>query len=332
MIITNRKIPKELLYFRALEKRVKLSVNERKKFDSLEKGYAGEQLYDSIYDEVLSHLNVFRDIYLKIENSVIQCDSLIVSDEGFIVNEIKNFKGIYTYENERWYVRQNEISDDPIIQLRRTTNNLIKLKYLYNESFDTEGKVIFPNNEFELETNHPTIWNHVVVRHQFRRYLYSLKNLRVSQRANKFSEIIQNHIVENPYFDNSADFSKLRKGVYCRLCSSFEVKKIRFHFECQSCGHKDTMHTVVVQALSDFNILFHNKSINRKNLWEFLGGQVSYSTLNRYLLKYCDRSADGPSRSYSFKYYDFDEAVTMEIRVWRYKDMAINSGEKSYQQ
>ena len=330
MILTRRKVPKELLHFRALDARSDLNMRQRKKLESLEKGYAGEVLYDSLYDEVLSHLYVFRDIYLKIENSTIQFDSLIVYDEGFIVNEIKNFQGIYSYENEQWYVRQNEISEDPIIQLKRASNNLIKFKYLYNEIFSVEGKVIFPNIEFVLETEHPTVGDYVIMRHQLRRYLFSLKNFTAGTRTEALSKIVQNHIVENPYFDYCADFTKLRKGVYCRSCNSFNTKKIKFHFQCRDCNHKDTIHTIIVQALSDFSILFDSHLLNRKNLWNFLDGQISYATLNRYLSKYCDYIITKNIRYYSFKYYDFDQAVSSEIRSWRYKDMPVVSKLRIY--
>lgn len=330
MILTNRKIPKELLYFRALEKRAYLnSVNQTKR-DLLEKGYAGELLYDSIYDEVVSHLYVFRDIYLKIENSILQCDTLIVSDQGFIINEIKNFRGIYNYENEKWYVRQREISEDPISQLKRTTNKLIKFKYMYNEKFISEGKVIFPNPDFSLESNHPTLWDYVIVRHQLRRYLYSLDDLQAGQRAKDLSEIIQKHIVENPYFDYSSDLSEVKKGVYCRACTSFNLTKIKFHFVCDDCKHKDTVHTIILQALSDFNILFNKNFISRQELYDFLDGQISRSTLNRYFLKYCKRISNGRSSKHMFKYYDFNDAMMSEMRVWRYKDMPINSVTKTH--
>ena len=323
MILSERKIPKELLYFRALEKRLDLSLAQKKKLSTLEKGYIGELLYDSIYDEVLSHLYVFRDIYLKIDDSTLQCDTLIVSDAGFIVNEIKNYQGIYTYENEKWYVRKNEISENPIIQMKRTTSKLIQLKYLYNENFETDGKVIFPNSEFALDTKHPTAWDYIVMRQELRRYFYSLCDLEVGKRTVDLSKIIQEHIVDNPYFKQSTNFSKLKKGLYCRSCSSFDLKKIKFHFRCEQCGHKDTVHTLMIQALADYNILFNDGYISRKKLSEFLAGAVGHSTLSKYLNKYSRRIDNGRTTKYKFNYYDFDDALKNEHRLWRYYDMPL---------
>ena len=321
MILTKRKIPKELLYFRALQKRRYLSTNNKRKLDAFEKGYAGELLYDSIYDEIVSHLYVFRDIYMNIDNNILQCDALIVCDKGFIIHEIKNFKGIYKYENNKWYVRHNQISDDPILQLNRTANKLVKFKYIYNLNFSSVGKVIFTSPEFSLETDHPSISDHTILRHQLRPYLYSLNELKSTHQADILVEIIKNHIVDNPYFNYTTDFEELNKGVYCRKCSSFNLKKSNIHFKCLDCGNKDTIHTIIVQALSDFDILFNNEFITRKNLWEFLGKQISESTINRYLRKYCNKINKGPATKYKFKFYDFDDAMKNEMRLWRYKDM-----------
>lgn len=320
MILSNRKIPKDLLYYRALQKRMKLDRYAENRLEAFEKGYAGELLYDSIFDEIISHLPIFRDIYLNIENSIFQCDALIVYDAGFIVNEIKNFRGIYTYENEKWYVRNNEISEDPIIQLKRATSKLIKLRYLYNLKLNSIGKVIFPNPEFYLQTTHPTVKDYTIVRHELRHYLHSMNSLKSTQRAFDFTEIIQQHIVDNPYFNNTANLDELKHGVYCRKCNSFNLIKSNVHFHCLDCRHKDTVHTVIVQALSDFNILFTNNHITRNNFSKFLGHEISQSTINRYLQKYCIKINSGPSTCYKFKYYDYDDATNNESRLWRFKD------------
>ena len=323
MILTNRKISKELMYYRALSYRLKFSNDLKKKWDVLERGFEGELLYDSIYDEILSHLYVFRDIYLSIDNNILQCDALIITDSGLIINEIKNFKGIYTYENEKWYVRNMEISDDPISQLKRTTSKLVKLNYLYNISLRTEGKLIFPNPDFSLETSHQILPDSIIVRHQIRKYLYNLSNLKSSQQSESFVEIIREHIIENPFFNYSANFNQLRKGIYCRNCGNFSPRKISFHFQCDNCHHKDTIQTIILQALSDFNILFSDENLTRQKLFEFLDGQVANSTLNKYLPQYCKKINSGPATHYKFNYYDLNDALVNESRLRRYKDTPL---------
>lgn len=102
MLISQRKISKELAYYRALGWRSRLSAEEAKKLSALERGYNGECIYDAVFDEIgHGSVFVFRDIYLGLEDSVAQYDALIVSDAGITVNEIKNYSGFYRVEKDK---------------------------------------------------------------------------------------------------------------------------------------------------------------------------------------------------------------------------------------
>lgn len=321
MIYFNRKACYELLYFRALSYRKTLVKSDAKKLNVYERGLVGEQIYDKMCDEA-GHENfiIFRDVYLKIEGTVTQYDSIIVSDGSLIVNEIKNFKGVYSFNGNKWFVGGHEIGEDPNAQLKRAVSKLVKLRYLYNINFNTSGVLVFPNDEFVLNCNDAAVWDSVVMRSNLRRYIVELGKLQSSRSAEELAEIISSHVVENPFFKEVADFSELRKGVYCRSCGSFQMKKHKIHFECLSCSKKDTVHTIVLQAISDHNALFRGIPITRKRLTDLLGGVVSKITLFRFMNKYCDR-IEGKSRGeYRFKYYDFDDAYENEERLWRYKD------------
>lgn len=324
MIIQERKIGKELLYYRALNRRMYLNKEAQKRLEIHERGYKGEVTYDKVYDGVLNHLYVFRGVYLRIEDSTLQCDSLIVSDNGFIVHEIKNYNGNYKYEGEKWFVRNFEISDDPLIQLKRTMTKMIKLKYSNNLNFTIEGKIVFPNIDFSLSSAHDNIWDFTVMRNQLKRHLSSLKSYPVTHHAVELVEAIQSHMVEDTFFDKVADFDQLKKGVYCRSCGSFDVVKSGVIFMCKKCSHKDTIHTVILSAIAELNALFHNEYITKNKVWELLGRQVGRTTITRILNKYCDADGRASTTSYRFKYYDFDEAYKSEERLWRYKDSPIN--------
>lgn len=325
MIIEERKIGKELLYYRALSRRMHLNKEAQKRLEIHERGYEGEVTYDKVYDGVLNHLYVFRGVYLRVEDSTLQCDSLIISDNGFIVHEIKNYSGNYKYEGEKWFVRNFEISEDPLIQLKRTMTKLIKLKYANNLNFTIEGKIVFPNIDFSLSSAHDNIWDFTVMRNQLKRHLSSLKNYPVTHHAVELVEAIQSHIVEDTFFDKVADFDQLKKGVYCRSCGSFDVAKSNVHFKCNVCSHQDTIHTVILSAIAELNALFYNQPITRSKVWDILGRQVGRTTIINVLKKYCEVNGSGSNTTYRFKYYDFDEAYKSEVRLWRYKDSTIKS-------
>ena len=71
-----------------------LTDKEERSLPFYEKGYLGECLYDKIFEEVgHSNLYLFRDTWLEINSSIVQLDSLIISDGEMIINEIFNFSG-----------------------------------------------------------------------------------------------------------------------------------------------------------------------------------------------------------------------------------------------
>ncbi len=323
MIIQERKPGRELLYYRALSRRQELDQNNKKLLDIHERGYKGELTYDEVYDETLNHLHVFRGIYLKVNNSIIQCDALIVSDNGFMLHEIKNYSGNYTYADEKWFVRNFQISEDPLSQLKRSTSRLLKIKYSYNINFSIEGKIVFPNIDFSLTSDYDNLWKFTIMRNQLKSHLASFKDYPVTHKAAELVEIIKSHIVEDPFFNIRADFNHLKKGVYCRACGSYDMEKLKFHFRCSSCNHCDTIHTVILMAITDLNTLLNKEKITRKQVWMLLNGQVGLSTITRVLKKYCNIQNRGAWASYQFKYYDFEDAYKSESRVWRYKDSNV---------
>lgn len=92
LFITDRKIPEKSLHYRGLAARSTLTKDEIDKIRALERGYKGECDYDALLEKT-GHkgVYVFRNIYLLIEGSLTQYDTLIVSEFGAIVNEIKHF-------------------------------------------------------------------------------------------------------------------------------------------------------------------------------------------------------------------------------------------------
>ncbi|MDO5359990.1 MAG: nuclease-related domain-containing protein [Jeotgalicoccus sp.] len=321
MILFERFAGLELAYYRALKRRVTLSAIDARNLLAEEKGYAGECTYDRIFDEVgHDSVLVFRDIYLGIEGRVAQYDSLIVSNDGIVVNEIKNYSGNYRYDKGTWYIGKSPVSDDALSQLRRAVGKLVKLRYQVRGKFNISGKVIFPNIEFRLQSIDDELWDNVVLRSGLRSYLSQFQNMHAGRAAEDIAELIRNHIVPNTYFDKCADFSAVRKGLYCSECGGFELENRKYHLVCESCGSKETKETHILRAISDYKALFLNEKLTKRKFQEFIDYQVSRKTVFRLLNKYCHRHMNGSGSYYTFKYRSFEDAYSQSERLWRYKD------------
>lgn len=321
MLITKRKVSRELLYYRALSFRSRLNAEESKKLSVLERGYAGECIYDEVFEDV-GHgtVFVFRDIYLGIEDSVAQYDSLIVSDAGVTVNEIKNYSGFYRVENGKWFAGSFEVPDDPAVQLKRAMNKLLRLKYIHSLNFGIEGRVVFPHIDFRLNYDDPGMRAKLVMRAELRDYLKQFKNEYAGSYAERIADAVSAHIIDNPYFDKSADFDLVRKGLYCGNCGSFEVTDNHFYMRCGGCESLEKKETHLLRAISDFSTLFSNERMTKKRMMEFINYKISSRTALRMLEKYCVRIKNGPRTYYKFKYHDFNEAYYKNEELYRYKD------------
>ena len=325
MIISERKISKELAYYRALSFRSQLNGEDAKKLSVLERGFACECIYDEVFDEVgHGSVFVFRDIYLKIEDSIAQYDALIVSDAGITVNEIKNYSGFYRVENEKWFAGNFEVPDNPVIQLKRAMNKLLRMKYIHRLNFEIEGKVVFPHIDFRLNFDDREMREKLVMRSELRDYLKRFKNDYAGGYAERIADAVSAHITENPFFDKSEDFDSVRKGLYCGNCRNFEIETSAYHFDCTLCGSRETKESHVIRAISDYTVLFMNEKLTRKRFLAFIDYRLSPRTVVRMLGKYCSRYGGSTASYYEFNYENYEDAVKGEIYVRRYKNHMTN--------
>ena len=323
MFIKARHRPAELLHITARSSRSNLDDKNRSQLENLTRGYEGECLYDSIFND-LGHDNlyIYRDIYLNIEDSSTQYDSIIVSDDEVVVNEIKNYSGTYTVVDGSWAKGNFVLPDDPIAQLRRAVGKLRRLSLKSKLNFEVSGKLIFPNEECTLIIRDESLKQKIIDRSNLRRYLARFKNnfsIR-SGFALKICEAISHHIVDNPYFKSAVDFDDVRHGIYCSECGGFEVEVRRYHVSCLSCGSNETRETHLLRAISDFKYLFGKLPLTTQRMMKLTDGKFSKRAVQRALDKYCDRHGMYKSSTYTFKYYDFEEAMSDQNIIRRYRD------------
>lgn len=321
MILTERRKSKELMYLSSLSVRSKLMSEDQWKLEWLSRGFSGEVLYDKMFDDAqISGVFVFRDIFLNIDGGPTQYDNLIVTDVGITVNEVKNYSGNYEFRNKKWHVRGKQISDNPVTQVDRASGKLIKMRNLNRFNFAVEQKIIFMNIDFMLGTDDDSVLGDMVMRNGLKNYLGGFRRATAGEAAMEIVELIKKYIVEEPYFDSSADYDLVRKGFYCRECGSFELEKLSFHFQCLQCGKTDTIHTLLLRAIADYSILFSDRQLTRKGLWEFISRLVSKNTVMKYLKLYCESRKSGPGTYYIFNFHSFEEAYEKFSRKWRYLD------------
>lgn len=287
MFVTERNKSVHHIYLEVLKTRTELDRKEKRQLEWYRSGHMGEVEYDAVLDEVgHGSLYVFRDIWLAIQDSKVQVDTFIIADGIMIVNEIKNYSGNYSYENGVWKVRNQQISEDPVSQISIAANKLLKMRYELSTHFEIQKEIVFVNPYMIFG---PTDYKNAdifVMRNRLKQYFRSLHNNTVGRSAEILAEEIAGRIIDNPHPTPETDKSRLRFGINCHKCSSFDILKKRFCLACRSCGYVEPFERLVVRAAVECSVLFPGEAVTGRRIYEFLGGEINYQTVQRRMSQY----------------------------------------------
>lgn len=309
MFLNSRTKPKELKFYEALNRRCRLSQEEERKLAVLRKGYEGEREYDSVFDEAgHENLLIYRDVWMKIEDATLQIDALIITENSLIVNEIKNYSGFYSFDNDGWMIRDVQISADPLAQASRTGNKLLKLRYLLQQNFSRQFKVIFVNPDFNLEAA-PGYDRNIIKRSTLRHYMKNLNKMYAGPQAYEMSEQIKEFFIDDPMILPEIDINRIRLGNYCFNCGSFSLEMRKFYAVCRACGSKETLEKMFVRGLMDYSFIFWNEPMTSSKIGTFLMDSLKPRTIRRMMNTYCHKSGDSRSTSYKIKNTELEKLL-----------------------
>lgn len=325
MFLNYREKPFALFYYVAISVRRELTRNEKFQMENLIKGFEGECLYDEILNTVgHENLYVLRDLYLNINNSVIQYDSIIVMNNRIVVNEVKNLNGDYRYENNGWYKNNKQMESDPFIQLSRGKSRLINLRQKSSWDFEVDGNIIFTNDDFSFVSDNEGMQSQAVMRSRLKKYFRSFKQEAVGNNAKEVVQLIKSAIVDNPKLPEPVDITQLKRGLYCGNCISYNLFKGQFQFVCEDCGSIESYETHLLRAMFDYKYLFPNQLMTRHSLLHLLNYEINKNTVFYALKKHCHILKNGNQTSYTLKYSNFDKELVKIRNTQRYKDKIIN--------
>ena len=318
MFLNDRMKPKELIFLETLSRRCELTSLEARKLSILKKGYEGEQEYDRIFEEAgHGNLLIYRDLWLKIEGSTLQIDSLIIAGNKLIVNEIKNYSGLYSYKDSGWFINGTQISEEPLAQAARTGNKLLKLRALLQLNFEREYKVVFVNPNFNLNIA-PEDEKNIVQRSMLRHYMKELNKMHIDARTHNISLKLKDYFIDDPMTLPEVDAARVKGGSYCSRCGSFEIDVRNYIAVCRGCGYKESLEKVFVRGIIDYSVLFFSERMTTQRIKLFLGDILHIRSVRRLLNKYCVKVEQGKSTYYIIKSQEIDKLLLDNNYISRY--------------
>ncbi|MCJ8007636.1 nuclease-related domain-containing protein [Lederbergia wuyishanensis] len=285
MNIKSRVESDELKAFRILKSRKTLSTEEADQLARLEKGYEGELLFDERVNRLSKEWLVLDDLQLESNNTNFQIDSIIIAQKLILLFEIKNHEGDYYIEDGKWYYINGTPIQNPVNQLERSESLFRRLLQELGNNIPIESYIIYVNPDFHI---YNTIRNlPIIFPNQLNRFFTKLDQL--SSKVNGYhmrlaKKIASLHKIKSSYSNlPKYSYDKLRKGVICANCSSFNLESKRRVLTCKNCGTIE---------------IFPNQKITTSIIFDWCNGIRSEDTIRRVLLKHYAIKGNGKASYY----------------------------------
>lgn len=295
--------PRKLIILRLLNTRMILSEKDRQHYLSLKKGYEGEVMFDALTENLQCDCLILNDLLLKVNNSIFQIDTLIIVSETVYFFEVKNHEGDYYFDSDRLYKVPKTEYNNPLLQLNRSESLLRQLLQHTGFPLPIEAKVVFINPEFTLYQ--APLDKPIIFPTQVRGYLKKLDETpsKLTEKHKRLADkLISLHIEENPYtLLPSYSYEELRKGITCKVCSSFSVSIRGYYCVCDDCEQNELVTDAILRNIREYMLLFPNGKITTNIIYDWCGEVKDKRTIRRVLLKHFNKVGNQHGTYYKYK-------------------------------
>ncbi|WP_414050664.1 nuclease-related domain-containing protein [Macrococcus animalis] len=260
------------------------------------KGFEGEYAFFEYIKDFKQLVRIW-DLTLDIFGTA-QYDFIFVANDTLIHIDIKNYTGLYRFDNGNFISQKGYVHQGLLSQLDRAHRKLEQFIKLHTFEYNVSSRILFVNPEFKLKGYNGN--EKIVFFNQMTDVISYLKTLVSNDVDLKLGLLLVDHHVEKEYNRvHYYDYEFIEKGVKCLKCGSFGMfeEKSQRTMKC-ICGHQVGKKEYIIEAIEDIN-LFKNGSFTRKELEEYTG--VNGATLKRYLSVYCNKIGSTKSARYQYK-------------------------------
>lgn len=286
-----KNFPTQLEFLRVLHFRGLSYFKEQKKlYVSLAAGDVGER-------RVMEYLEAFggrgwvvlRNVWLNDFGSF-ECDLILITGHCVYLFEVKNYTGLFEYDQGKCFFEEIETSLNPIAQCRRNVVNVRNILRKFFPNLPIKAAVLFAGDDNDVQIHSAVDDIAIRNRTQLKRFV---QGILTEERNTKphyipFEKIIaalERFEIPNPYMPEpltAAELKHVKGGIYCANCQSFEVQISKFKVAC-SCGLIESRDTAMVRTIREYGILIYDEAFMRKDLKLFFDDQASLSYLKTSL-------------------------------------------------
>ena len=276
-------VPNELEVLEVMNKR-SFSQNheDARKLKRLRAGAAGEEVVaDYLNKYGSSKWSLMQNFWLDYFGTL-ECDGLLLTGRDLYVLEVKNYSGLYEYENGISKLNHRELSVNPIYQTQKAT---MKVRVLVSSRFPNikvHGVLIFVGIDSQIRIKSEGLDILIVQRHELKGLIESIAEEEVSgwsnvENLNDVVQFIQTHQTKNPYPVEPLtpeDLADLQKGILCENCANSTVAVTKKFVKCK-CGHIESREKATIRTICEYGVLNFTKPLTANALLDFFNGQAS---------------------------------------------------------
>lgn len=283
-----------------------LFIESERLFHSLSSGEMGEQeVIRNFKAHGRKHWHFIRNFWADV-NGTFESDLILITRYFVYVFEVKNYTGIFEYDEGIAKMNGMDINADCVFQARRSFKNIQKLLAPLIGSKNVKGALIFVGEHNEVHIHSRVEDIEIVQRNQLLRFIQKIAQEEDAYYNGEMAiepvllklEKVQR---ENPFTADpltSEQMKHVRSGIVCAQCSSFNLEISRKYAKC-SCGYIELREEAMVRTICEYGVLRYDEPLRRKELAEFFGKQASLRYLTYILSTHFEATNDGKYTCYT---------------------------------
>lgn len=288
-------VPSKLDFGKILLTRHKrLSSKIRRDISLAEIGEQGENKVVEILKEFGNKDWIYLENVWLDKSGRYETDIIVITNAAIYVFEVKNYEGIFVFDNGDCKINNYDLADNCIAQTNRAYK---KMHSICDEAFietKIHGALIFIGEYNTVEIKSPIGNIEVIKRSDLKSYIYEMieeeRNFHerqvdidtLMQQLNRYS--ISNPFIFQPL--SEAEFSDIRTGICCARCHNFDLDINRNDYIMCMCGLAEPREEAIIRTICDYGVLTFDKNFEAPKLIAFLNRQVSRSNLYQILEKH----------------------------------------------
>lgn len=257
--------PHSLFIMESLNNRSLLLGKCAQYYSSLKKGWEGEKQFDKMLEMVECDHIILKDMLFKVNGTVFQIDSILITNKTLYLYEVKNYEGEYLLAKNRLINHStNREVLNPAIQLERTKTLLRQLLGKYGMNLTIEAYVVFINGRFTLYQLAPDQFSFLlptmIATHID---IIGRNNEKLKKRHYECVSFLNHEqMKDTPYLDlPEYTYEFLIKGMLCYQCQSRIPRLTGRLIICPTCLYKETARLSVQRHVEEFIRLFPKRKV-----------------------------------------------------------------------